>query len=169
VPVRSVDDLLAIHDIQRLKHRYLRCLDQKAWTELEGCFTEDATASYGGGAISLEGRAAILEFLTGAMGSSSILTSHRGSQPEIDLVGRDLAEGVWALEDVVIHKELGVTVHGAAFYRDTYVRVGETWRIKHTGYERTYEELWPRASIAGLRITADRWETGGRSSLLGPT
>jgi hypothetical protein len=166
VPVRSVDDLLALHDIQRLKHRYLRCLDQKAWTELETCFAEDATASYGGGAISLEGRDAILAFLIDALGSTSILTSHRGSQPEIDLVNPAFAEGVWALEDVVIHKELGLTIHGAAFYHDTYVRVGQTWLIQRTGYERTYEELWPRASIEGLRITADQWETGGRSSLL---
>jgi hypothetical protein len=57
-----------------------------------------------------------------------------------------------------------VTVRGVASYRDTYVEVGETWLIQET--ERTDEELWPRTSLAGLRITADRWATGGRSSLL---
>ena len=51
----TLEDLLDIHAIQRLKHRYFRCLDQKAWGELETCFTEDATASYGGGAIELRG------------------------------------------------------------------------------------------------------------------
>jgi len=165
-PARSLDDLLAIHDIQRLKHRYLRCLDEKAWDELATCFTDGASARYGGGAVELEGKEAIMGFLTESMGSQGMLTSHRGTQPEIDLTGPDSATGIWALEDVVIHQDYGLTIHGASFYRDRYVRQDGTWLIEHTGYQRTYEEVWPRASLEGLRITADFWATGGRSSLL---
>lgn len=162
----TFDDLLDIHAIQRLKHRYFRCLDQKAWGELEGCFTDDATASYGGGAIELDGRDAILAFLIDTMGSPRMLTSHRGTQPEIDLVGDNEATGIWALEDVVIHQDFGVTIHGASFYDDRYVKVGGIWFIRSTGYKRTYEEIYPRASIEGLKVTADFWETGGRSKLV---
>ena len=162
----TLEDLLDIHAIQRLKHRYFRCLDQKAWDELETCFTDDATASYGGGAIELDGREAILAFLTDTMGSRRMLTSHRGTQPEIDLLGNAEATGIWALEDVVIHQDFGVTIHGASFYDDRYVKVGGVWFIRHTSYKRTYEEIYPRASIEGLRITADFWETGGRSKLV---
>lgn len=162
----TLDELLAIHAIQRLKHRYLRCLDQKAWDELRSCFVEEARATYGGGARELEGRDAIMAFLQESMGSTGMLTSHRGSQPEIDLLGPDEATGVWALEDVVIHQDFGVTIHGASFYEDRYVRRNGRWYIAETGYTRTYEELWPRASLEGLRITADYWATGGRSSLL---
>jgi hypothetical protein len=162
----TLDDLLALEAIRRLKHRYLRCLDQKKWGELETCFTEEATASYGGGAVQLDGRDAILGFLVTSMGSTGMLTSHRGSQPEIDLVPPDRARGIWALEDVVIHQDAGVTVHGASFYEDEYVCIGGVWFICHTGYLRTYEEIWPRTSLAGLRLTADFWATGGRSSLL---
>jgi len=163
---RTLEDLLDIHAIHELKHRYLRCLDQKAWDELETCLTEDATASYGGGAVQLDGRAAILEFLTSSMGSTGMLTSHRGSQPEIDLVGPADATGTWALEDVVIHQDFGVTIHGASFYEDRYVKVDGAWRIRATGYQRTYEEIWPRASLEGLRLSADFWATGGRSDLI---
>ncbi|MFL6204547.1 MAG: nuclear transport factor 2 family protein [Acidimicrobiales bacterium] len=163
---RTLEDLLDIHAIHELKHRYLRCLDQKAWAELETCFTEDATASYGGGAIELDGRAAILAFLTDSMGSTGMLTSHRGSQPEIELTGHGEATGTWALEDVVIHQDFGVTIHGASFYADRYVKVDGRWHIKTTGYKRTYEEIWPRASIEGLRLSADLWATGGRSDLV---
>lgn len=162
----TVDDLLAIHAIQRLKHRYLRCLDQKAWDELATCFTDDATASYGGGNVQLAGREAILAFLTESMGSTGMLTSHRGSQPEIDLTGPDSAVGIWALEDVVIHQDFGVTIHGASFYEDEYVRVDGTWFIAATGYKRTYEEIYPRSSIEGLKISADFWRTDGRSKLV---
>ncbi len=162
----TLEDLLDIHAIQQLKHRYFRCLDQKAWGELESCFTDDATASYGGGAIELDGRDAIMAFLMDTMGSPRMLTSHRGTQPEIVLVPPMDATGVWALEDVVIHQDYGVTIHGASFYDDRYVKVAGLWFIRSTGYKRTYEELWPRSSIEGLKITADFWETGGRSNLV---
>ena len=163
---RTLEELLDIHAIERLKHRYLRCLDQKGWDELATCFTEEARASYGGGAKELDGRDAILAFLVESMGSPGMLTSHRCTQPEIDLLGPAEATGTWALEDVVIHQDFGVTIHGASFYEDRYVKVDGTWLIAETGYKRTYEELWPRASVAGLRITADFWATGGRSSLI---
>jgi hypothetical protein len=35
-------------------------------------------------------------------------------------------------------------------------------RIRRTGYERTFEEVIPRA---GVRLTASWWETDGRSTL----
>jgi len=162
----TLEELLDVHAIERLKHRYFRCLDQKAWDELEPCFTSDATASYGGGAMELEGREAIMGFLRESMGSPGMLTSHRGTQPEIDLLGPTEARAVWALEDVVIHQDFGLTIHGASFYDDRYVKVDGDWRIASTGYKRTYEEVWPRKSLAGLRISADFWATGGRSDLL---
>ena len=95
---RTLEELLDIHAIERLKHRYLRCLDQKGWDELATCFTEGAQASYGGGAKELDGRDAILAFLVESMGSPGMLTSHRCTQPEIDLlilIDRD----VFATED----------------------------------------------------------------------
>ena len=163
---QTLEDLLDIHAIHQLKHRYLRCLDQKAWAELETCFTEDATASYGGGAIELEGREAILTFLVDSMGSNGMLTSHRGTQPEIELTGPGEATGTWALEDVVIHQDFGVTIHGASFYADRYVKRDGRWLISTTGYKRTYEEIWPRSAIQGWRLSADFWATGGRSDLV---
>ncbi len=159
------EDLVEIELIKRLKYRYLRCLDQKLWDELEGCFTGDATASYGGGRYELDGREAIMSFLRQSMGSTSMLTSHRVHHPEIDLLGPDEATGTWALEDVVVLIDAGVNVQGAAFYVDRYVKQEEEWRISHTGYRRTYEELLPRASVPGLRLTADWWATEGRSTL----
>ena len=163
-------DLVEIHAIERLKYAYLRCLDQKLWDDLEQLFTEDATASYGGGAAVFENRAGIMDFLRTAMGSNSMLTSHKCHHPEIDLTGPDTAKGVWALEDVVVLSgedgKGGVTIRGAAFYSDEYVKVDGQWRIKHTGYKRTYEEIQSRDGVPGLRLTADWFATDGRSSLI---
>ncbi|MGA8726254.1 MAG: nuclear transport factor 2 family protein [Acidimicrobiales bacterium] len=160
------EDLVEIELIKRLKYKYMRCLDQKLWDEVGECFTPDATASYSGGVYSFEGRDAIVEFLRTSMGSTTMLTSHRCHHPEIDLdEDRTGANGTWAFEDTVILTDVAVTVQGAAFYHDRYVKDGENWQIAHTGYRRTFEELVPRASIAGLKVTADWWETEGRSSL----
>ena len=161
----DVARLVAIEAICRLKYRYLRCLDQKLWDELEGCFTPDAVAEYSAGLYHFEGRDAIMGFLRDSMGSEKFLSSHRCHHPEIDLTGPTTATGVWALEDTVVHEEYGVTIQGAAFYNDEYVMAGGTWRIARTGYRRTYEELFPRSSIEGLRLTASWWATGGRSEL----
>jgi hypothetical protein len=159
------EDLVEIELIKRLKYRYLRGLDQKLWDELETCFTPDATARYGGGLYEFDGRDAIMEFLRTSMGATTMLSSHRCHHPEIDLTGPGRAVGTWALEDTVILTDLGLNVQGAAFYSDRYVKVDDQWLISHTGYRRTYEELMPRGSVAGLKLTADWWATEGRSTL----
>lgn len=162
------EDLVEIREIEQLKYRYLRCVDLKLWTELESLFVADARASYGGGAYVFDSREEIIAFLVSTMSSTDVLTSHKCHHPEIT-VDRDRwrASGTWALDDVVIQQEHGVTIRGAAFYDDTYVKVDGAWLISATGYRRVYEEIYPRASVAGLRVTADYWATDGRSRLGG--
>ncbi len=159
------DDLVSIHEIERLKYAYLRCLDQKLWDEMVECFTPDAVAEYSGGKYSYAGRDAILAFLRKSMGAETFLSSHRCHHPEIELTGPNTATATWALEDVVIEEKWGITIRGAAFYRDEYVKEAGGWRIRRTGYKRTYEEIQPRKDVPGLRLTASWWGTGGRSEL----
>jgi hypothetical protein len=154
-----------IEAIKQLKYKYMRCLDQKLWDEIVDCFTEDAVAAYSGGKYSFDGRDAIVEFLRTSMGRESFLSSHRVHHPEIELTGEATATGVWALEDVVIDTEHEITIRGAAFYRDEYVRIGGRWKIRSTGYRRTYEEIQSRKKVPGLRLTASWWGTDGRSEL----
>lgn len=152
--------------IKRVKYKYMRCLDTKNWDEVVECFTEDATAAYSGGKYAADGRAAIVEFLVKSMDRKDFLTSHRVHHPEIDFQSETEATGVWALEDTVVDQRHGITIQGAAFYEDRYVKEEDgQWRIAHTGYLRTWEEIFPRASIEGMQITAHFWETGGRSKL----
>ena len=42
----SVDNLIAIEEIKRLKYKYVRCLDQKRWDDIAECFVPDAVASF---------------------------------------------------------------------------------------------------------------------------
>ena len=157
------DDLVEIEQIRQLKYRYVRFIDTKRWDDLTLLFTPDATASYGGGATECAGREAIMEFLVTSMADESMLTSHKVHQPEITLTGPTTATGVWALDDVVVLGALGMTVRGASFYDDRYVKVDGDWRIAHTGYRRVFEEIEPRG--AELKLTASWWATDGRSRL----
>ena len=138
------DDLVEIEAIKRLKHTYIRCLDQKRWDELGECLLDDTTSSYGGGQYSFEGRDAILGFLRESLGPSMI-TMHQVHQPVIDLLSPTEATGSWALEDTVIMVEHNIDLRGAAYYTDRYVKVDGQWKIAHTGYQRLFEEMKPRA------------------------
>jgi len=156
-------DLQEIEAIKRLKYKYLRCLDQKRWDELAECFTEDASSAYSSGRYAFQGRDAIMGFLKKAMGAPSFLSSHRVHHPEIELIDPTRATGVWALEDTVIETNAQITIRGAAFYTDEYVKVGGHWKIRSTGYQRTYEEVESRKERPGLRLTANCWESEART------
>lgn len=132
--------LADIEAIRRLKYRYFRCLDSKAWEELAKCFTEDATAAYDSGKYSFSGRSAIIAFLQGALGNRNVVSLHHGHHPEIDVEG-DTATGTWYLEDYLIFVETDTRLRGAGFYHDRYVKDGGLWKIEHTGYVRTFEEF----------------------------
>jgi bile-acid 7alpha-dehydratase len=153
-------DLQEIEAIKRLKYKYFRCLDTKRWEEMKECFTEDANAAYSGGKYSFQGRDQILQFLIDAMNRPTVLSAHHGHHPEIELTSPTTAVGVWALADVFIDLQAAITVRGAAYYRDDYVKVNGQWKIKTTGYERTFEEVENRADIPSLQITENRFVKG---------
>jgi len=158
-------DLHELEAIKRLKYRYLRCLDQKLWDEIGTLFTPDATCSYSGGKYAFAGRDAIVDFLRKSMGGPSFHSSHRVHHPEIEFSSPTTATGVWALEDTVIETRAGITIRGAAFYTDEYVKLDGAWKIRFTGYKRTFEEVESRRDRPGLRLTASWFETDGRSEM----
>ena len=53
-----------------------------------------------------------------------------------------------------------ITIRGAAFYEDEYEKSGGRWRIRRTGYRRTYEEIlsfyYPGTELAKAPVTKVR-------------
>ena len=148
----NTDDLEAI---RQLKYRYFRALDTKDWHALGETLTDDATTAYDSGRYSFSGRAAILQFLRDALGSKRIISMHHGHHPEIELTGAGTAKGTWYLEDMVIFRDAGSVLRGAAFYSDEYAKVDGQWKIRSTGYERTFEEIEIRKGEYQLRTRYD--------------
>jgi hypothetical protein len=154
-------DLQDLEAIKRVKYKYMRCVDRKLWAEMEECFTEDATSGYSDGKYSFSGRANIIGWLRDAMNSPTVLSAHHVHHPEIDFTSATTARGVWAMEDTLIETGANITLRGAGFYEDEYVKVDGQWKIKHTGYKRTFEEVFSRADTPSLAITSNCWAKSG--------
>ena len=144
--------LMAIERIKRLKGKYQRCVDSKDWEGLAECFTEDATAAYDSGKYSFSPGAKIVEFLRDSLGSSQVVSLHQVHTPEIDVLSENEARGIWYLQDYVINLEANTTLVGAGFYHDEYVRQEGEWKIRHTGYERTFEQWEDRGEHPSLKV-----------------
>jgi len=153
-----MSNLDEIEAIKRLKYRYFRALDCKQWAELGETLSDDATTAYDQGKYSFSGRDAILGFLKDALGSPRVVSLHQGHHPEIELTSATTARGSWYLEDMVFFRDANTVLHGAGFYSDEYVKVNGSWRIKHTGYERTFEQIETREAPIQMRTRFDRSE-----------
>lgn len=148
-------DADAVSAISRLKFRYLRALDTKAWEDFADTMIPEATATYSE-YLQFESREAFLAFMRNTLGPH-VITEHRCDHPEIDVDG-DAATGIWYLADTVLIPGHNMLLRGAAFYSDRYVLCDDGfWRIAHTGYERTYEVVLSLSDLPSLRLTASRW------------
>ena len=139
--------------IKRLKYRYMRALDMKQWDELADCITEDAVTDYDSGKYSFQGKVNIIDFLKQYMDRPTLITQHQVHHPEIDLTSETTAKGIWYFQDIVIDLDANTTLRGAAFYHDEYEKVDEQWKIKRTGYIRTYEEIEERSEKITLNTS----------------
>lgn len=139
-----------VDEIRRLKYRYLRTLDTRDWEGFAACFTSDATADYGG--LAFAGPGQLVDYLQERMGPGMI-TMHQAHHPEIEVDG-DSATGRWYLQDKVIVPRAGFMLEGAAFYEDHYRLTSAGWRIRRTGYRRTYEMTYDLTDLPGIKITA---------------
>ncbi|NDK90096.1 nuclear transport factor 2 family protein [Gordonia desulfuricans] len=137
--------------IERLKYRYLRGLDTKHWDDFAATLADDVTAAYGstvdGTPLAFDNRADLVAYMRQTLGPS-VITEHRVTHPVI-VVDGDTATGEWYLQDRVIVSEMDFMLIGAAFYRDTYRRTADGWRIAATAYDRTYEATM---NLGGLRF-----------------
>ena len=122
-------------------------IDQHRFDDLHEVMTDDCTAAYSDGEYSFDDLAGIIAFLHENMGRDQFLSSHACHHPEIDIYDDGTATGIWKLEDQVIITDFGVNLRGAAFYEDRYLKTERGWKITHTGYSRTFEEMHPATSI----------------------
>lgn len=122
----QVQGLLDIESIKSLKARYFRAMDNKDWSTLSGCFTEDLVADFREAPGMLaEGRDNYMSQLIDVLKNAT--TVHHGHMPEIELIDELNALGTWAMEDFV---ELpGLLLQGWGHYHERYRKERGEWKI----------------------------------------
>jgi hypothetical protein len=149
-----MDTATELEAIRRLKYAYFRTLDLKQFEDLGLLLTADATAAYEDGKTKLDGRPAIVAWLSDALGSPGIITEHHGHHPEIAFTSATTAEGTWYLQDRVVVPSADLEIGGTAFYTDRYTLTDEGWRISHTGYMRVFEEHRTHSTLAKISFSS---------------
>jgi hypothetical protein len=137
----TLQSLLALEAIKKLKYTYLRAVDTHDWALLETTLSEDCTARYDQGKYSYDNRQQIIDGLRGHMDSDQVLTMHNCHHPEIEVKSPAAAVGKWYLQDLVFNKEQNWMLFGTAIYTDHYRFENNEWRICHTEYERIMEAI----------------------------
>jgi hypothetical protein len=128
---------MAIEAIKQLKARYFRFVDTQQWDGLVEVFSEDAALKWGPEDDQvMEGRDVIIASLTENLRGAK--TVHQGHMPEIELLDKDHARGIWAMSDRVDHPEYLLIGHG--HYHEEYVRQKGSWKIRRLHLTRLYEE-----------------------------
>ena len=135
--IQRLEDIEAI---KTLKHRYFRSIDSADFATLATLLTDDFAVDYKGGTYhwQVSGKEVVLEALANSFHSRG-LAEHTGHHPEIEILSPTTATGLWYLTDVFTHLDTLHQVGGGALYRDTYVKEGNQWKIKTTGYVRVFE------------------------------
>ena len=120
------EQLADIEAIKVLKARYFRSMDNKDWTALKDCFTEDLSADFrdAPGMLS-EGREDYMTALEAALAQAR--TVHHGHMPEIALEDEHNATGIWAMQDWVDLP--GISLRGWGHYHERYRKEHGVWRI----------------------------------------
>jgi SnoaL-like domain len=164
-----MQELLDIENIKRLKARYFRLLDHKAWDDLEHLFTDEFTylSTSAAGVVpdkpvdmTPKGFVARLTALT-----DGCTTNHHGHMPEIEIDG-DNAHGIWAMQCVVKHPtDAGKCFAGFGHDYDDYERGRDgIWRVRRSTMVRRFDPLPLREAdvVAGARSVAPGTEVTDR-------
>lgn len=148
----TLETLLAIEEIKRLKARYFRLMDTKDWAGFAEVFTQDAVFDVygaleekpdlsGAQAAPIQGRSAIVDYVSS--GIDPLTSAHYGHMPEIEILSGDSATGIWALYDILRPPAGGpfALFRGHGHYHERYSRADGQWRIASLRITRLMVEM----------------------------
>jgi hypothetical protein len=147
----SVDPALtvaAVVEIKRVKSRYFQAIDTKNWDLLKEQLTDDVVVdTTASGGLVTKGSAVFVNFLQVTLGLAT--TVHHGHLPEIEVTSPTAANGVWAMQDILIFPA-GVRVIGFGHYHETYELENGRWRISSTKLTRVYLDPLGQRQLFGM-------------------
>lgn len=149
-PMSDLERLIAIEEIKHLKARRIRALDTKDWATYEALHAPDYEAN-NEGERPWKGSEANTERL--AEIQKDKVSVHHAHTPEITLLSRTRATGVWAMEDRIWWKQGDEDhwLHGWGFYYETYEKHGGEWLFASRQLKRQKVLSSPGAVIGDFR------------------
>ncbi|MBO0836163.1 MAG: nuclear transport factor 2 family protein [Actinobacteria bacterium] len=142
----ELERLIAVDELQRLKALYCRYADAKAWPELGQLFTPNGEARFydpGGRLVFAASSPDIGTAVGDRIGAAQPI--HHIFSNELTVWSPTEAEGLWAMEDLVVFPD-GVPgpfrkMHGFGHYHETYERHGGRWLIRSLALTRLRIEI----------------------------
>ena len=131
--------LADLEEIKQLKARYFRTMDTKDWAGMRAVFADDVvmdTTDSGGGIVT--GADEFMAFLEQVLADAT--TVHHGHMPEIELTSPTTADGIWALQDLLVWPN-GMRLEGYGHYHETYELIDGAWKIKTSKLTRLHRDL----------------------------
>lgn len=153
-----ISTLTAIEQIKQLKAAYFRSVDTKDMKLLRSLFTGDVTLDARGATTDpvsginaspgVSGRVLCgIDEVMDAMsaGLRGVQSIHQGCMPEIQLLSKTSANGVWSMFDKLLFPT-GPVAHltGFGHYHETYEQIDRKWRIKSIRITRLRIEIITR-------------------------
>jgi SnoaL-like domain len=132
--MNSLDELIAIEEIKKLKGRYQRALDAGKWDEFANCLAEDFTVWETGLSEPVVGREAVLKQTRQSFKNYGGW-KHHVLLPDIEILSDTTAKGVWTITSF------------EGIYEDEYVKIDGKWRVRKTSVtlsEKFYNSLMER-------------------------
>jgi hypothetical protein len=130
-----IEKLEVLEEIRRLKARYCRYLDSKAWELLPSLF--DASARFEGFVAAPKG-ADVPTFIEGlSRRMQEAITFHQVFAPDVSFKSDDFARVIWSMTDYVewpgpiglFGDGQAVGFRGYGYYEEEYRRTSDGWRI----------------------------------------
>jgi hypothetical protein len=127
-------------EIQDLVVAYSHAVDSRAWDALDDVFTPDASIDFSEMGGPSGGLAETKAFLRGALAAFSS-SQHLVGVPAVRLEG-DEARGRTTCHNPMVFDDGRILLAGL-WYRDTFVRTPQGWRIRERAIERSYLRVLP--------------------------
>lgn len=114
-----------IESIKELKAKYWRCVDNKLWDEVTGCFAEDALIDYPNGVF--RGRQAIAQSFKETLSHGPV--AHEGRSLGIEITSDTTARASWQADVSMTDPRTNAPLRLGTSYEDEYVKQGDRWLI----------------------------------------
>jgi hypothetical protein len=151
----TLQELSDRQEIQELLTAYSHAIDFRNWDALDDVFTEDAIIDYTE-AVNVRGTLPEIKVFLARSLSGFLSTQHAISTSKIVFAGDSATGRTVCFNPVVIDKGNGAThvLFVGCWYRDTFVRTAQGWRIQTRYEEQCFLHNLPSGFVPGESPTA---------------